>query len=122
MESTGTAFIHLECSKCGTEYSRNKIYNLSPCCSLPLFPIYDLDKAHNSFNKNDDSSVFRPPQISVVVLKNPGSFFRGPQNRENIKYHPTTYNDLKSDYHRLESSGALPGRRKLSRNKLPTTY
>ena len=53
MESTGTAFIHLECSKCGTEYSRNKIYNLSPCCSLPLFPIYDLDKAHSSFNKND---------------------------------------------------------------------
>ena len=61
MESTGTAFIHLECSKCGTEYSRNKIYNLSPCCSLPLFPIYDLDKAHNSFNKND--LLGRPPNM-----------------------------------------------------------
>ena len=53
MESTGTAFIHLECSKCRIEYPRNKIYNLSPCCSLPLFPIYDLDKVHSSFNKND---------------------------------------------------------------------
>ena len=61
MESTGTAFIHLECSKCRTEYSRNKIYNLSPCCSLPLFPIYDLDKAHNSFNKND--LLGRPPNM-----------------------------------------------------------
>ena len=51
MKSTGTTLIHLECSKCNAEYSKDSIYNLSDCCSLPLFPKYDYDKARECLKR-----------------------------------------------------------------------
>ena len=48
-----TAFSHLECSKCGIKYSKNEIHNLSSCCTLPLFPRYDLEKTKSVLRKSD---------------------------------------------------------------------
>lgn len=53
MNSTGTFFTHLECSKCGIHFSKNEIHNLSECCSLPLFPRYDINRAKSKFKKQD---------------------------------------------------------------------
>ena len=61
MNSTGTTLIHLECSKCNAEYSKDSIYNLSDCCSLPLFPRYDIEKGKTYFKK--DSLINRPPTM-----------------------------------------------------------
>ena len=61
MTSTGTNFSHLNCSKCGTHFSKSNIYNLSPCCDLPLFPSYNLEKVQRTFNKTNLLS--RPPNM-----------------------------------------------------------
>jgi len=61
MNSTGTIFAFLQCSKCGGQFSKKEIHNLSPCCSLPLFPRYDIEKGKVYFKK--DSLINRPPTM-----------------------------------------------------------
>ena len=61
MNSTGTIFAFLQCSKCGMQFSKKEIHNLSPCCSLPLFPRYDVEKGKVYFKKN--SLINRPPTM-----------------------------------------------------------
>ena len=61
MNSTGTIFAFLQCSKCGEQISKKEIHNLSPCCSLPLFPRYDIEKGKVYFKK--DSLINRPPTM-----------------------------------------------------------
>ena len=68
-----TAFSHLECSKCGIKYSKNELHNLSPCCTLPLFPQYDLEKAKSILHKKDlmsrESNMWRYREIMPVEFK-----------------------------------------------------
>ena len=61
MKSTGTILAFLQCSKCGGQFSKKEIHNLSPCCSLPLFPRYDIEKGKVYFKK--DSLINRPPTM-----------------------------------------------------------
>ncbi|MCS5640638.1 MAG: threonine synthase [Candidatus Marinimicrobia bacterium] len=61
MNSTGTILAFLQCSKCGGQFSKKEIHNLSPCCSLPLFPRYDIEKGKVYFKK--DSLINRPPTM-----------------------------------------------------------
>ncbi len=61
MTTTGTFFTHLDCSKCCQKHSKNEIHNLSTCCSLPLFPTYDLDRAKSGFRKQE--LLNRPPTM-----------------------------------------------------------
>ena len=61
MNTTGSTLTHLQCSKCDIEYSKDSIHGLSPCCSLPLFPKYDIDKAKTVFKQND--LIDRPPNM-----------------------------------------------------------
>jgi len=61
MNSTGTIFAFLQCSKCGMQFSKKEIHNLSSCCSLPLFPRYDIEKGKVYFKK--DSLINRPPTM-----------------------------------------------------------
>jgi len=61
MNSTGTILTFLQCSKCGGQFSKKEIHNLSPCCSLPLFPRYDVEKGKVYFKK--DSLINRPPTM-----------------------------------------------------------
>ena len=69
-QKTNSTFSHLECSKCGIKYSKNELHNLSPCCSLPLFPKYDLEKArsvlHKSDLKNRESTMWRYQEMMPV--------------------------------------------------------
>jgi threonine synthase len=39
---------HLECTLCGAHYDADTLHGVSPCCSRPLYPQYDLQaiKAH----------------------------------------------------------------------------
>ena len=61
MNSTGTILAFLQCSKCGGQFSKKEIHNLSSCCSLPLFPRYDVEKGKVYFKKN--SLINRPPTM-----------------------------------------------------------
>ena len=61
MNTTGSTLTHLQYSKCDIEYSKDSIHGLSPCCSLPLFPKYDVDKAKTVFKQND--LIDRPPNM-----------------------------------------------------------
>ena len=61
MNSTETILAFLQCSKCGGQFSKKEIHNLSPCCSLPLFPRYDVEKGKVYFKK--DSLINRPPTM-----------------------------------------------------------
>lgn len=61
MNSTGTILAFLQCSKCGVQFSKKEIHNLSPCCSLPLLPRYDIEKGKAYFNKN--RLINRPPTM-----------------------------------------------------------
>ena len=65
-----TAFSHLECSKCGIKYSKNEIHNLSSCCTLPLFPRYDLEKTKSVLRKSDlknrESTMWRYREMMPV--------------------------------------------------------
>jgi len=71
--NTNSTFSHLECSKCGIKYSKTDIYNLSPCCTLPLFPQYDLEKAKSILHKRDlksrESNMWRYREIMPVEFK-----------------------------------------------------
>ena len=73
MGSTGTFLTHLECSKCHAEYSKNSIHNLSLCCSLPLFPKYDIEKAKTTLKQNDlidrPSNMWRYKEMMPVHLE-----------------------------------------------------
>ena len=61
MNSTGTILAFLQCSKRGGQFSKKEIHNLSPCCSLPLFPRYHIEKGKVYFKK--DSLINRPPTM-----------------------------------------------------------
>ena len=61
MNSTATILAFLQCSKRGGQFSKKEIHNLSPCCSLPLFPRYDIEKGKVYFKK--DSLINRPPTM-----------------------------------------------------------
>ena len=72
-QKTNSTFSHLECSKCGIKYSKNELHNLSPCCTLPLFPKYDLEKAKSILHKRDlksrESNMWRYREIMPVEFK-----------------------------------------------------
>jgi threonine synthase len=42
---------HLECTSCGEEYDPQKLWNLCPECSKPLFARYALNKVKSHLNK-----------------------------------------------------------------------
>jgi threonine synthase len=72
-QKTNSTFSHLKCSKCNIKYSKTDIYNLSPCCTLPLFPQYDLEKAKSILHKRDlksrESNMWRYREIMPVAFK-----------------------------------------------------
>ena len=72
-QKTNSTFSHLKCSKCNIKYSKTDIYNLSPCCTLPLFPQYDLEKAKSILHKRDlksrESNMWRYREIMPVEFK-----------------------------------------------------
>ena len=72
-QKTNSTFSHLECSKCGVKYSKTELHNLSPCCTLPLFPQYDLEKAKSILHKKDlksrESNMWRYGEIMPVEFK-----------------------------------------------------
>ena len=72
-QKTNSTFSHLECSKCGVKYSKTELHNLSPCCTLPLFPQYDLEKAKSILHKKDlksrESNMWRYREIMPVEFK-----------------------------------------------------
>ena len=72
-QKTNSTFSHLECSKCGVKYSKTELHNLSPCCTLPLFPQYDLEKAKSILHKRDlksrESNMWRYREIMPVEFK-----------------------------------------------------
>ena len=72
-QKTNSTFSHLKCSKCNIKYSKTDIYNLSPCCTLPLFPQYDLEKAKSILHKKDlksrESNMWRYCEIMPVEFK-----------------------------------------------------
>ena len=40
---------HLECTLCGARYDAGKLQGVSPCCSRPLYPRYDLGALKSDF-------------------------------------------------------------------------
>lgn len=52
---------HLECTGCGEVYDPQKLWNLCPKCSKPIFTRYDLDKVKTHFNKR--KLALRPPTM-----------------------------------------------------------
>ena len=40
---------HLECTLCGAQYDAGKLQGVSPCCSRPLYPRYDLTTLKSRF-------------------------------------------------------------------------
>jgi threonine synthase len=42
---------HLVCTACGSEHAADRPQNLSPCCSKPLYPAYDLAAAGRTLTK-----------------------------------------------------------------------
>ena len=40
---------HLECTMCGAGYESEALMRLSPCCSRPLYPRYDLERIRGQF-------------------------------------------------------------------------
>jgi threonine synthase len=40
---------HLECTFCNSTHDADRLHGLSPCCSKPLYPRYDLDALSASF-------------------------------------------------------------------------
>jgi threonine synthase len=60
MTATGGA-THLECTMCGQEYESEKLIRLSPCCSRPLYPRYDLERLRGHFRVS--SLVGREPTM-----------------------------------------------------------
>jgi len=46
-------FTHLQCSYCNSVFNADKIYNLCPDCSKPLFARYDLHRAKTELNQDE---------------------------------------------------------------------
>ena len=40
---------HLECTLCGAQYDADTLHGVSPCCSRPLYPRYDLPALKEQF-------------------------------------------------------------------------
>jgi len=40
---------HLECTLCGNHFDADSLHGLSPCCSRPLYPRYDLAAVKDAF-------------------------------------------------------------------------
>ena len=45
--------IHLDCSRCGKGYDRDKIHNLSACCGAPLLSRYDMEGIRDALHRED---------------------------------------------------------------------
>ncbi len=64
-------FSHLECGLCGKEYEKDKIWNLSPCCSRPLLARYDLAEGAKSISKDNlkqrDRNLWRYREMLPVL-------------------------------------------------------
>ena len=45
----GSGATHLECTRCGSSHDADALQGLSPCCSKPLYPRYDLGALRSSF-------------------------------------------------------------------------
>lgn len=44
---------HLECTRCGANYSADALQRLSPCCEKPLYPRYDLEAIGKRLKRED---------------------------------------------------------------------
>lgn len=51
VSSPGAAY--LECTRCGRTYETERLWRVSPCCSLPLYARYDLDRLRPLFRPAD---------------------------------------------------------------------
>src|SRR5690606_13708292 len=51
LSSPGAAY--LECTRCGRSYETERLWRVSPCCSLPLYARYDLDRIRPHFRPAD---------------------------------------------------------------------
>ena len=46
----------LFCTRCEKSYSKDKLWNLSPCCSAPLFARYDLGGVSKALSREQVTS------------------------------------------------------------------
>jgi threonine synthase len=44
---------HLDCTRCGANYSAETLHRLSPCCEKPLYPRYDLEAIGRRLRRED---------------------------------------------------------------------
>jgi threonine synthase len=62
---------HLECAKCATVYEPNRIYNLCAQCGKPLLVRYELNRAAETFRRDDLKnrvpSMWRYREVLPVV-------------------------------------------------------
>lgn len=66
---------HLECTLCGAQYDGEKLHGLSPCCSKPLYPRYDLKSLRARFTVQ--AIVGREPTLwryaEVLPVRDPSN-------------------------------------------------
>jgi threonine synthase len=64
---------HLECTLCSAQYDGEKLQGLSPCCSKPLYPRYDLQSIRSRFTV--DAIATREPTLwrylEVLPMRDP---------------------------------------------------
>ncbi|HET9439080.1 MAG TPA: threonine synthase [Longimicrobiales bacterium] len=61
---------HLECTLCGAHYNCDELHGLSPCCSKPLYPRYDLVRIKQQFQptvlRTRDATLWRYAEVLPV--------------------------------------------------------
>lgn len=66
---------HLECTLCGARYDAEKLQGLSPCCSKPLYPRYDLQEIRTRFTPaalhGREPTLWR--YAEVLPVRDPGN-------------------------------------------------
>ena len=60
-------FSHLQCSRCGKNYSPHQVYNTSPCCDQSLLARYELDKPFDKRElKEREKNLWRYAELLPV--------------------------------------------------------
>ncbi|HEY0674270.1 MAG TPA: threonine synthase [Longimicrobiales bacterium] len=61
---------HLECTLCGAHYNGDELHGLSPCCSKPLYPRYDLVRIREQFQptvlRTREATLWRYAEVLPV--------------------------------------------------------
>jgi threonine synthase len=62
---------HLECTLCAAHYDSHELHGLSPCCSKPLYPRYDLSSLRGQFTPQAlagrESTLWRYAEVLPVA-------------------------------------------------------